>query len=264
MQQERLRALGQMASGIAHDINNAISPMSLYTESLLEREPNLSERARGYLVTIQRAIDDVARTVARMREFYREREAQLTLERVELNRAIRQVVELTRPRWSDMPQQRGAMIDLQDGAVRVAARDHGRRTRNSRRADQPGVQCGRCDADGRHDHGAHPRAEVAPRRPRSARSSRWATPASGMDEDTRRRCLEPFYTTKGERGTGLGLAMVYGMVQRHSAELEIDSALGAGHDGAPSFPSHTASIVAPAQVDESDAIGPAAAHSPGR
>jgi CheY-like chemotaxis protein len=46
----------------------------------------------------------------------------------------------------------------------------------------------------------------------------------GMDEETRRRCLEPFYTTKGERGTGLGLAMVYGMVQRHSAELEIESA----------------------------------------
>jgi CheY-like chemotaxis protein len=49
-----------------------------------------------------------------------------------------------------------------------------------------------------------------------------------MDEETRRRCLEPFYTTKGERGTGLGLAMVYGMIQRHSAELEIDSELGKG------------------------------------
>jgi CheY-like chemotaxis protein len=50
----------------------------------------------------------------------------------------------------------------------------------------------------------------------------------GMSEETRRRCFEPFYTTKGERGTGLGLAMVYGMVQRHSAELEIESAVGAG------------------------------------
>jgi CheY-like chemotaxis protein len=49
-----------------------------------------------------------------------------------------------------------------------------------------------------------------------------------MDEDTRRRCLEPFYTTKGERGTGLGLAMVYGMIQRHSAALEIESAPGQG------------------------------------
>ncbi len=49
-----------------------------------------------------------------------------------------------------------------------------------------------------------------------------------MDEDTRRRCLEPFFTTKGERGTGLGLAMVYGMVQRHGAEIDLDSAPGKG------------------------------------
>ena len=48
----------------------------------------------------------------------------------------------------------------------------------------------------------------------------------GMDEETRRRCLEPFFTTKGERGTGLGLAMVYGMVQRHSADIEIESVPG--------------------------------------
>src|SRR5689334_19951744 len=112
MQQERLRALGQMASGIAHNINNAISPVALYTESLLEREANLSERGRRYLVTIARAIDDVAATVARMREFYRQREPQLLLKAVQLNSLIPQVVDLTRARWSDMPQQRGAVIDL--------------------------------------------------------------------------------------------------------------------------------------------------------
>jgi CheY-like chemotaxis protein/anti-sigma regulatory factor (Ser/Thr protein kinase) len=50
----------------------------------------------------------------------------------------------------------------------------------------------------------------------------------GMDEDTRRRCLEPFFTTKGERGTGLGLAMVYGIARRHNAEIEIESAVGKG------------------------------------
>jgi CheY-like chemotaxis protein len=51
---------------------------------------------------------------------------------------------------------------------------------------------------------------------------------AGMSEETRRRCLEPFFTTKGERGTGLGLAMVYGVLQRHGADLEIDSAVGRG------------------------------------
>jgi CheY-like chemotaxis protein len=66
----------------------------------------------------------------------------------------------------------------------------------------------------------------------------------GMSEETRQRCLEPFYTTKGERGTGLGLAMVYGMSQRHSAQLEIESELRHGttvrlvfHAPAPSDPS---------------------------
>jgi signal transduction histidine kinase/CheY-like chemotaxis protein len=246
MQQERLRALGQMASGIAHDINNAISPVSLYTESLLEREPQLSERARGYLVTIQQAIDDVARTVARMREFYREREAQLTLERVELNRAVRQVVELTRPRWSDLPQQRGAMIDLNmelsEALPEIMGAEH------EIRDALTNLVFNAVDA--------MPSGGTITVRTREVKSAEGDSRSLievrdtgvGMDEDTRRRCLEPFYTTKGERGTGLGLAMVYGMVQRHSAELEIDSALGRGTTVRLSFPSHTSSIVAPTQA----------------
>ncbi|HXC25643.1 MAG TPA: PAS domain S-box protein [Gemmatimonadaceae bacterium] len=112
MQQERLRALGEMASGIAHDINNAITPAALYTALVLEREANLSGRGREDLVTIQRAIEDVAQTVARMREFYRPREPQLLLAPIELNRMVQQVVELTRARWRDLPQERGVVIQL--------------------------------------------------------------------------------------------------------------------------------------------------------
>src|SRR6266404_3878800 len=252
MQQERLRALGQMASGIAHDINNAISPVSLYTESLLEREPNLSERARGYLTTIQRAIEDVARTVARMREFYREREAQLTLERVDVNRAIRQVVELTRPRWSDLPQQRGAMVELRtelsDNLPEIMGAEHEIRdaltnlifnavdamptggTLTVRTRESPGGDGGDRILIDVSDTGV------------------------GMDEDTRRRCLEPFFTTKGERGTGLGLAMVYGMIQRHSAELEIASATGKGTTVRLSFPAYTASAVSTTQPSKLSAV----------
>jgi CheY-like chemotaxis protein len=241
MQQERLRALGQMASGIAHDINNAISPVSLYTESLLEREPNLSERTRNYLTTIQRAIEDVARTVARMREFYRERDAQLTLERVEINRSVQQVVELTKPRWSDLPQARGAMVDLQtylaDPLPDIMGAEHEIRDALTNLIFNA--------VDAMPTGGALTvrtrRATVADGETRVLIEV--TDSGVGMDEDTRRRCLEPFYTTKGERGTGLGLAMVYGMIQRHSAELEIDSEPGKGTTVRLNFPAVTSSIV---------------------
>jgi CheY-like chemotaxis protein len=62
----------------------------------------------------------------------------------------------------------------------------------------------------------------------------------GMDEATRRHCLEPFFTTKGERGTGLGLAMVYGVAKRHNAQIELDSAPGQGTTARLSFPLRTA------------------------
>ncbi len=122
MQQERLRALGQMASGIAHDINNAISPVALYTEMLLEQETGLSKRTREYLETTQRAIGDVAHTVSRMREFYRQQEPELVLSPVNLSVLVQQVIDLTRARWSDMPQQRGIVIELALGAGKISRR----------------------------------------------------------------------------------------------------------------------------------------------
>ncbi|MGH8020238.1 MAG: ATP-binding protein, partial [Opitutaceae bacterium] len=232
LQEERLRALGQMASGIAHDINNAISPIALYAELLLRKEPNLTERSRQHLEVIGRSIDDVAATVARMREFYRPREPQLMLEPVSLNLLVQHVAELTRARWSDMALVKGVVIDMQtdltpdlpdvmgvEGEIREALTnlvfnavdampEGGVLTLRTRVAVEP-VRTG---------FGAPSRVACL----------EVADTGVGMDEATRRRCLEPFFTTKGKRGTGLGLAMVYGMVQRHSASIEIESAPGAG------------------------------------
>lgn len=222
MQQERLRVLGQMASGIAHDINNAISPIMLYTGSLLENEPGLSDRARNALLTIQQAVSDVAETVARLREFYRHRSGQGELQSVQVNAVVRQLPDLTRARWQAMPQQQGVVIDLQldladplpqvrgvENEIREAlvnlvfnavdAMPQGGRLTLRTRQCAPGKVC----------------AEVI-------------DTGTGMDEETQRRCLEPFFTTKGERGTGLGLAMVYGVMQRHEGEVEIDSTPGTG------------------------------------
>jgi len=224
MQQERLRALGQMASGIAHDINNAISPVALYTEALLEHE-QLSDRARGHLEIIQRAVDDVAQTVSRMGEFYRMREPQASLVPVDLNKLVPQVIDLTRARWADMALQRGAAIDVRTelaaslppiAAVESQIRDAlVNLVFNAVDAMPQGgpLTIRTCSAPGAKARAVH--LEVL-------------DGGIGMDEDTRRRCLEPFFTTKGQRGTGLGLAMVYGVAQRHGAILEIESEPGKG------------------------------------
>lgn len=226
MQQERLRALGQMASGIAHDINNALSPVSLYTESMLETEQNLSERARGYLETIQRAVDDVAQTVARMREFYRQREVQIELAPVHANELVRQVVDLTRPRWSDMAQSRGTVVRVLTALAPDLPKIMG--VESEIREALTNLVFNAVDAmpEGGTLTLRTRRADGDSQRP--AVVVEVADSGVGMDEETRRRCLEPFFTTKGERGTGLGLAMVFGVVQRHSADLDIESAPGAG------------------------------------
>jgi signal transduction histidine kinase len=227
MQQERLRALGQMASGIAHDINNAISPVTLYAESLLEKEPNLSARTRQYLQTIQQAVADVAATVTRMREFYRPREPELLLAPVDLNLAFQQVTDLTRARWYDMAQRRGAPIELRSELVpelpAVMA------VENEIRDALTNLIFNAVDAmpeGGMLTLRTQILAAAADSSPRVLLEV--SDTGIGMDESTRRQCLEPFFTTKGERGTGLGLAMVYGMVRRHSADIEIASAPGRG------------------------------------
>lgn len=241
LEQERLRALGQLASGIAHDINNAISPVTIYVESLLTYETGFSERARGQLEIIQRAIDDVARTVARMGEFSRRRPTESELRPVDLERILREVLDLTRARWSDMPQQRGVVIRTRlensaGGATAMAIESEMREAL---------VNLVLNAIDAMPDGGAltlrSGTTRVDDRKPGRVFIEVTDT-GIGMDEETRRRCLEPFFTTKGERGTGLGLAMVYGIAQRHDMDIDIVSVRGAGTSFRLTFPARPGNV----------------------
>jgi signal transduction histidine kinase len=233
VQHERLRALGNMASGIAHDINNALSPAMLYAQLILERDVQLSASAREYLQLIRRALEDITGTVKRMRDFYRPQESLPKLIPLMLNTMLREVLDLTRARWQDMPQERGIVIEVQtdfspdvpaivgdESEVRdaltnlvlnaVDAMPEGGTLLVRTQFVPPPVRVN----GGRNVHGSV-LVEIT-------------DTGIGMDEGARAHCLEPFYTTKGERGTGLGLAMVYGMVQRHDARIEVDSEVGRG------------------------------------
>jgi PAS domain S-box-containing protein len=241
MQHERLRAVGEMASGIAHDINNALSPAALYVQSLLEQETNLSPEARNDLAVIQRSIDDVARTIARMREFSRPRERELVPAPVNLNEVLQQVADVTRARWSDMPREHGIVVRMDTDFTATPPNVVG--AENEIRDAFTNLVLNAVDALPTGGT-VTLRSRIVPgatlpgrgRAPDQVQIEVCDT-GIGMSEVTRSRCLEPFFTTKGERGTGLGLAMVYGMAQRHGATLEVRSELGEGTTMSLTFPS---------------------------
>jgi len=238
VQQERLRALGQMASGVAHDINNALSPIVAYSELILAIQPDLTEASQRYLGIIKQAGDDIAHIVARLREFYRRRSGTEPLVEVEMDRLIMEVIELTRPRWRDIPQREGISIevtpDVESGLPLLLCDPSEFREAltnlvfNSVDALPHGgtiVLASRSVVSGENGNATRMlQVEVKDN-------------GDGMDEKTRQRCLEPFFSTKSLEGrTGLGLSMVYGMVQRHEGTIDITSGPGVGTSIQLTFP----------------------------
>ena len=233
VQQERLRALGQMASGVAHDVNNALSPIVAYSELLLSTLPDLPEVSKHYLQTINQAGGDIAQIVARMREFYRRRSDEEQLTQVNINKVIEEVIELTRPRWRDLSQRQGISINVQCELEPEPSLLHS----DAGELREALINLVFNAVDAMPQGGTitfATRSISGPVSEESGTSERQLQVevkdnGFGMDEKTRQHCLEPFFSTKAQRGgTGLGLAMVYGMVQRHDGIIEIDSAPGRG------------------------------------
>lgn len=222
IQQERLRALEQMASGVAHDFNNALAKIIGFNELLLGWPENLEdkEKVRKFLQMSNAVARDAVQIVNRLREFYRHRKTTEVYQPVELHEVIEQALILTQPRWKDqmlaagitirieldlqqVPPVHGSRADLREALINLLFN-----------AVDALPQGGTITLGTRHA-GEHVELFVR-------------DTGMGMTEEVRQRCLEPFFSTKDKRGTGLGLAIVYGVIQRHGGTIEIDSALHQG------------------------------------
>ncbi|MBI3977455.1 MAG: GAF domain-containing protein [Chloroflexi bacterium] len=232
--QERLRALGEMASGIAHDFNNTLAPILGFSELLMARPEILGNREKAieYLGLINTGARDAANVVMRLREFYRPREEEDVHRPVDLNQLVGQVAELTQPKWRDQALANGVTITLETdlGEILPIAGDEPELREALMNLIFNAVDA--MPADGTITLRTHLRGHVV--------VVDVADSGVGMSETVRQRCLEPFFTTKGERGTGLGLAAVYGIVRRHSGEIAIASTPGKGTTFSLQFPVRTA------------------------
>ena len=151
---------------------------------------------------------------------------------VKLNQLSQQVIELTRPRWRDISQRRGISVDVKLDFDASLPDIIG--TESELREALTNLVFNAVDAmPGGGVITIRSRVcSWTPGRGRLRVATRVALEVSdsgtGMDEETRKRCFEPFFSTKGQRGTGLGLAMVYGVMQRNDGVIEIESEPGEG------------------------------------
>jgi PAS domain S-box-containing protein len=222
VEQERLRALGQMASGIAHDFNNTLSPILGFTELLLKRPANLDnkEKVKRYLEMIHTAAKDASNVVRCLREFYRLRNDQEFGAPIDINTVIQESIQLTQPRWKNQAQASGVNIHVVTELQAVPAIFA---VESSLREALTNLIFNAIDA---MQHGGT--LTLASRALEAHVIVEVRDTGVGMDSETRKRCFEPFYTTKGSRGTGLGLAMVYGVINRHGGTIESESEVGRG------------------------------------
>jgi signal transduction histidine kinase/ActR/RegA family two-component response regulator len=239
---EKLRALGQMAAGVAHDLNNILAA-ALGQVQLLRmghEDPALQDR----LATVEKAVTDGAHVVRRLQDFARQR-THVPLAPTDLGAAVQEALEITRSHWRDEPQRQGRVIEVRtalEGLPPVlghAAEVREALTNLILNAVDAMPQGGmltltaRPVASASGGHEAPGRAGGSPDGPSPDSPSGWveltiADTGTGMSEDVRRRIFEPFFTTKGPRGSGLGLSVVYGIMERHEGQVEVRSTLGEG------------------------------------
>lgn len=222
IQQERMRALGTMASGIAHDLNNGLTIILGYGDMLLRDKEQFpaESTARADLEKIVLAGHDNAELVKRLREFYRPSDTREHRQAVDLNELIEESLALTMPRWKSQANAAGATIRIKKdlGDIPIIA---GMPT--ELREVLTNLIFNAVDA--------MPKGGRLCFRTKGKRGDvrlQISDTGVGMSEETLRKCLEPFFTTKGARGSGLGLAMSYGIIRRHGGSISIKSRLNEG------------------------------------
>jgi len=221
VQGETLSAIGKLASGMAHHLNNLFAVILGRLETLLLKLPDHSgaSDARRYVEIIQRAAQDGAEVVRRVQRFSRVQPVSRAMP-VDLNQLAQEVLDLTRPRWHNEALLRQIRIDteLDLGAIKpvagelaplrevlmnlvlnaIDAMPGGGRLTLRTWTDGQGVHCLVSDT------------------------------GVGMTDEVRRRAFDPFFTTKGPKSTGLGLSVTYGIIQRHNGKIDIDTGPGRG------------------------------------
>jgi signal transduction histidine kinase len=220
IQSEKLRALGNLASGVAHDFNNILAAILGRTQ-LLMRKAQDQEQLK-WLKVIEQLANDGAETVNRMQKFSRTQRtsSEKDFEKLDINGIVQDVIEITRPKWKDEAELRGNRVEIKTDLGKVF-RPIGNASEikevltnlifNSIEALPDG---GKITIKTKM-HGDDVQISVSDN-------------GLGMIEEVKKKVFEPFFTTKKDRRNGLGLSVAYGIITRHNGEISVESQPGEG------------------------------------
>jgi PAS domain S-box-containing protein len=222
---EKLRALGELASGVAHDFNNLLG--AILGRSQLLRRQGLEPKLDHDLAVIEKAAQDGRETVRRIQEFSRTRRDK-KFEPVDVNEILGDALEITKTRWKDDALLRKVNITpvfQESKGIRILG--------NASELREVFTNLILNAVDAMPKGGC---LEVSCRRDGEQVIATVADTGIGMSEGVRQNIFDPFFTTKGASGMGLGMSVVYGIVTRHGGTIDVETALGKGTAFTLSFP----------------------------
>jgi two-component system cell cycle sensor histidine kinase/response regulator CckA len=227
LQAEKLKALGEMAGGVAHDFNNFLAAilgraelmkLQLNAHGKRDRRRSTKHLLEG-LDVIDRAASDAAETVRRIQEFTRTK-AEKDLSQIELNQLVREVLELTRPLWKDESESKSIRYTIKED---LRANRPVKGIPSELREVIINLVINALDA-------MPSGGKLTVKTETNGRFNCLSVSdtGSGIPKDIQTKIFDPFFTTKGPKSSGLGLSVSYGIIERHGGEILLSSEEGRG------------------------------------
>jgi PAS domain S-box-containing protein len=214
---DKLRALGQLASGVAHDFNNSLAAI-LGRAQLLRRQVRDDAVIRN-LEIIQTAAEDAAATVRRIQTFARKSPAK-EFEIIDVASLLNDAIEITRTRWQNEARLRGLEYDVQ---LDAESGQHAFGSASELREVFVNLIVNAVDA---MPEGGN--LTISSARDEDRLRLQFADTGTGMPDDVRQKIFDPFFSTKGAHGTGLGLSVSHSIIERHEGTISVASEVDGG------------------------------------
>lgn len=215
---DKLRALGELAAGVAHNLNNSLTVIQGRAQ-LLSMRSAADDSNKKSLEVITQAVGDCSQTLRRLLDFSR-RNASRNAVPVDLSELVTSSVEIARPKWQAEPANRTGSIE-----VRLNAPNAVLALGDSSELREVVLNLIFNAVDAMPQGGT---IEIGTSREGSSARFWVADNGAGMSQEVIARIFEPFYSTKGERGTGLGLSASHGIIENHSGDINVTSEPGKG------------------------------------